>query len=257
MSRKRLEDRGVVVTGAGAGIGRACALRFAEEGAQVVVSDIDLARAEAVVAELGSSTAIAMACDVAVPDQVDELAAACVENFGALRGWVNNAAHPGGGLLSQTSNDDWERIQAVTLGGCFYGLRAALSRMLPAGTGSIVNISSGAGLAAQPTLGPYGAAKAGVIALTKSAAIENAAAGVRVNCIAPGPIDTPGMSGWIARLPGGRLAFESQLPQRRLGSPDEIANLALFLLSDESSYINGETIAADGAVSAQLASPRS
>lgn len=252
----RLEGRAVVITGAGAGIGRACALRFAREGARVVVSDIDLARARAVATELGRpGGAIALQCDVANSDQVDAIAAACVAGFGGLYGWVNNAAYPGGGLLAQTSNEEWERIRSVTLDGTFHGIRAALGPMLEAGRGSIVNVSSGAGLAAEPALGPYGAAKAGVIALTRSAAIENARAGVRVNCIAPGPIDTDGMAGWVDRFPGGRAGFEAQIPQGRLGRPEEMADLALFLLSDESSFINGAVIAADGAVSARLASP--
>ena len=247
----------MVVTGAGSGIGRACALRFAAVGARVVVSDLVEARAAAVAQEIGrAEDVIALQCDVAKPDQVDAMAAACVEGFGGLAGWINNAAHPGGGLLAETTNEEWEQIQAVTLGGVFYGIRAALRPMLAAGSGSIVNISSGAGIASEPAIGPYGAAKAGVIALTKSAAVENAGSGVRVNCIAPGPIDTPGMAGWVDQFPGGRAGFEAQIPQGRLGRPEEMANVALFLLSDESSYVNGALIPADGGVSARLGSPR-
>jgi NAD(P)-dependent dehydrogenase (short-subunit alcohol dehydrogenase family) len=253
----QLEGRAIVVTGAGAGIGRACALCCVAAGARVVVSDIDLARAEAVAAEIARpGDAIALHCDVANSDQVNAMAAACVQGFGSLDGWVNNAAHPGGGLLAQTPNEEWERIRAVTLDGVFYGIRAALGPMLEAGRGSIVNISSGAGLAAEPAIGPYGAAKAGVIALTRNAAVENARAGIRVNCIAPGPIDTEGMAGWLEQFPGGRAGFEAQIPQGRLGRPDEMAKVVLFLLSDESSFVNGAILPADGAVSARLASPR-
>jgi NAD(P)-dependent dehydrogenase (short-subunit alcohol dehydrogenase family) len=248
----------VVVTGAGSGIGRACALACAGEGASVVVGDIDeaLGRATAESIEHLGGRARHLQGDVAESATHEALAEICSRDFGKISGWINNAAFSGGALLGATGDEDWQKIQAVTLGGVFHGCRSAIARMTRSGGGAIVNISSSAGLAAEPGLAAYGAAKAGVFSLTRSAAVEYAGQGVRVNAISPGPIDTPALSAWLEAFPGGRPAFEAQIPQGRLGQPEEIAQSAVFLLSDRSSFINGAALVADGGIHARLASPR-
>jgi NAD(P)-dependent dehydrogenase (short-subunit alcohol dehydrogenase family) len=248
----------VVITGAGSGIGRATAYACAAEAAAVLILDIDegAARETAQTILAAGGRAIPYCGDVADPATGQSAAEACVAEFGRLSGWVNNAAHVGGAALAECGEEEWQRVQAVTLGGVFHGCRIAIRSMLDSGGGAIVNISSGAGLAAEPGLSAYGAAKAGVIALTQSAAVEYAAAGIRVNCVAPGPIDTPGMGGWVEAFEGGRPAFEAQIPQGRLGRPEEIAWTVVFLLSSRASYVNGSVLVADGGIRARLASPR-
>lgn len=254
----RLAGKVAVVTAAGSGIGRAIARRFAAEGAAVVVSDVDETRALGVVQEIGDAggKAGAYLCDVSNSTAVRALVDYAVGHHGHLDVFVNNAAMPIGARLQDMSDEDWRKVQAVTIDGTFFGTREALRAMTERGSGSVINITSGAGLAAEPMLGAYGAAKAAVINLTKTAAVEAAPYGVRVNAISPGSIETPPLLGWIDHFPGGRKAFEKQIPAGRIGKPEEIAAVALFLASDEASYVSGTTIAADGAVSARLASPR-
>ena len=254
-----LKGGAVVVTGAGSGIGRACALACAAEGASVVVGDIDdalaLATAESIAQRGGQARH--HPGDVAESATHEALAQVCAGDFGKITGWINNAAFSGGALLGETTDEDWQRIQAVTLGGVFQGCRSAITRMIETGGGAIVNIASSAGLAAEPGLAAYGAAKAGVFSLTRNAAVEYAGHGIRVNAISPGPIDTPALGPWLEAFPGGRSAFEAQIPQGRLGRPEEIAQSAVFLLSDRASFINGAALVADGGIHARLASPRS
>ena len=249
----------VVVTGGGSGIGRATAYACAAEGACVLVADLNGDTAEETAQQINAAggQAIARAGDVGQSAACEAFASECVTEWGRVRGWVNNAAYTGGAApFLETSDEEWEKMQAATLGGVFYGCRTAIRYMLESGGGAIVNISSGAGLAAEPVLSAYGAAKAGVASLTRSAAVEYAGQGIRANCIAPGPIDTPGMSDWADAFPGGRHAFESQVPQQRLGRPEEIAAAVVFLLSARASYVNGIVMEVDGGIRARLAGPR-
>jgi NAD(P)-dependent dehydrogenase (short-subunit alcohol dehydrogenase family) len=149
----------------------------------------------------------------------------------------------------------WRAVFAVTLDATFFGIRAAIPVMAAQGGGSIINTSSAAGLGGVASLAAYGTAKAGVIALTKTAALETAARRIRVNTICPGSIDTPPLGAFVDSLPGGRAAFERGIPARRIGLPDEIASVALFLASDESSYVTGAVLVADGGVAAMLGAP--
>ena len=169
---------------------------------------------------------------------------------------VNNAAAPLPGPLADITDADWRTVQSVTLDGTLFGLRAALRVMRAYQRGSIINVSSGAALGGEPGLGAYAAAKAAVVSLTRTAAIENAAFGIRVNCILPGAIATPPMLAWAQAVPGGVAGWSKQIPLRRLGQPDEMANVALFLASDQSSYVTGTTIVADGGVYARGSAPR-
>ncbi len=253
----RLAGKVAVVTGAASGIGRATALRFAAEGAWVVVADVSESGAD-VAAEIISAggEAIAHRVDVSVSSEVDGLIDAAASRFGRIDVLMNNAAAPHGGPVSAITDAEWRRVMSVTLDGVFHGVRAALVRMVAQGSGSIINIASGAGLGGEVMLGAYGAAKAAVINLTKTAAVENAASGVRVNCICPGPIATPPLEAWLTAIPGGAEAFAKQIPAKRIGKPEEIAAVALFLASDEASYVTGAIVVADGGVNARTGTPR-
>jgi len=246
------------VTGAGSGIGRAMAERFAREGAAVLVGDLRADAAEEVAAAIVASggRAAAFRVDVASPADVEAFLDDAASRFGSLDIVMNNAAAPHGAPVAETTDEDWRRVMSVTLDGVFHGVRGALRRMVPRGRGSILNVSSGAGLGGEVMLGAYGAAKAAVINLTKTAAVENAASGVRVNCICPGPIATPPLEAWLAAMPGGAEAFARQIPARRIGRPDEIAAVATFLASDEASYVTGAVVVADGGVNARTGTPR-
>ncbi len=254
---ERLRGKVALVTGAGSGIGRAIALRFAAEGAALVVNDLvaDSAQRVAKEIEAAGGRARAFPADVADPRQVESLVRFATSQFGRLDVLVNNAAAVIPGPVESLRDEDWRRTQSVTLDGVFYGMRAALPIMAAQKSGSIINISSGAAIAGEPGLGAYGAAKAAIVNLTQTAAVENAARGVRINTILPGPIETPPLLAAVEAT-GGRAGWERQIPCGRLGRPEEMAAVALFLASDEASYVHGAAIVADGGVAARTNSPR-
>ncbi|MGD9598250.1 MAG: SDR family NAD(P)-dependent oxidoreductase [Steroidobacteraceae bacterium] len=245
-----LEGKTAIVTGAGSGIGAAIARRLAAAGAQVIAADLRIEAAAALAAEVKGITA--QGCDVTRAGDVDALVAAVVERHGRLDVMVNNVGQSIAGWLQDTTDEDWQRVLAVTLSSTFHGVRAALRAMLPKRSGSIINISSGAGFGGSPGLAAYGAAKAGVNNLTQSAAVENARSGVRINAIAPGAIETPAILAWARSLPGGLPAYEATLLPGRFGRPEEIAAVAVFLASDAASFVNGAIIPVDGAASARM-----
>ncbi len=254
---ERLRGKVALVTGAGSGIGRAIALRFAAEGAAVVVNDLLADSAQRVVKEIEAANGRARAfpADVSDARQVEAAVRFATAQFGRLDVLVNNAASVVPGVVESLSDEDWRRTQSVTLDGVFYGMRAALPVMAAQGSGAIINISSGAAIAGEPGLGAYGAAKAAIVNLTQTAAVENAARGVRINTILPGPIETPPLLAAVEAT-GGRAGWERQIPCGRLGKPEEMAAVALFLASDEASYVHGAAIVADGGVAARTNSPR-
>lgn len=250
-----LDGRVAVITGAGSGIGRASAVRLASEGCRLILNDLHADTAEATRALFADpDCARVVVGDIGDPATAPALAEAALQQFGALHIWMNNAAYVGWGPVADTDDHAWQQILQVTLSGAFYGVKAALASM--GEHGSIINISSGAALRGEPGLGAYGAAKAGLVNLTMTTAVENAARGIRCNVILPGPIATPPMVASAESSPGGRAAWEAQLVPKRFGEPEEIANAVCFLASDQASYINGVVLPVDGAVSARSNSPK-
>jgi meso-butanediol dehydrogenase/(S,S)-butanediol dehydrogenase/diacetyl reductase len=246
-----------IVTGAGAGIGRACAVRYAAEGATVVVNALHHETADPVASQItqDGGAAVARVGDVSDSGFVNSMVDDAVSEFGRLDVMHNNAAAPIAGLVKDMTDDDWRRVMAVTLDGVFFGVRAALRVMVAQGSGSIINTTSSSGLAGAMRLAAYGAAKAAVTNLTRVAAVENARHGVRVNALCPGAVTTRGNDPFLQSFPGGMGAYEAQIPQHRVAQPEEIASVAAFLASDDASYVNGTTFIADGAVAARIALP--
>jgi NAD(P)-dependent dehydrogenase (short-subunit alcohol dehydrogenase family) len=248
----RLADGKVVlVTGGASGIGAASARLFAAEGAAVVVvADADLDRARTVVDHLVSDGATAEPVHLEVTDEGS--VAAVVDEVVARWGRLD-AAHNCAGIsgtmtpLTELAVDEWDRMLAVNLTGTFLCLRHQLRHMVPARAGAVVNTSSGAGLVGVAGLAHYAAAKHGVLGLTKSASMEHARSGVRVNAICPGTTDTPMIRGFISGDPGIERFIANSTGRGTMGSPDEVAQAAVWLCSDRASFVNGESMVVDGA----------
>lgn len=247
-----------LVTGAAAGIGRATALRFAAEGARVVVSDIAVEGGEETAAMIRDTGAEALfvRADVAAPADVTELVARTVAQFGRLDCACNNAGIEGlvAPLLEQTEAN-FDRIIAVNLKGTFLCLQAEIAQMLRNGGGSIVNLASIAGLIGFPGLSPYVASKHAVNGLTKNAALEYAKQNIRVNAVCPGGIDTRMLDSLAAQATGGKSSSREMLdplhPIGRIGTPDEVAELIVWLCSPKAGFMTGTNIPVDGGFVAQ------
>ncbi len=229
-------ERTAIVTGAGRGIGRAVAVRLASEGARVLVGDIDKGAAEAVAAEIGEA-ARAHHLDVTSPESWDGAVGDVVGAWGRLDILVNNAGIAGRSAPTwELAVDEWHEVVAIDLTGVWLGCRAALPKMIEAGYGRIVNISSIAGKEGNPNAGPYSAAKAGVIGLTKSIAKEVATKGVLVNAVTPAVIATP----ILEQLTEEHIKYMmSRIPMGRVGQPEEVAAFIRFLVSEELSFSTG------------------
>jgi NAD(P)-dependent dehydrogenase (short-subunit alcohol dehydrogenase family) len=231
----RLEGKAALVTGAGSGIGRAIAREFAREGAKLLLAELDEASGRALADEIGGEARF-QRCDTSKEDEVRSAVQAAVEAFGRLDVMVNNAG---------VSQRDWDTTIAINLSGVYYGCQHAAEAMARQGGGSIINMSSILGLVGVGPEDAYVAAKHGVVGLTKNFALRYAPQGVRVNCINPGWIQTP-MIKVLYETEALKQQIESQVPLGRFGQPEEVAKLALFLASDESSYITGAAHVIDG-----------
>lgn len=246
----RLENKVAVITGAASGIGRASAVRFAGEGAAVVIADLNQDGGESAVRDCKEhgGRAVFQRADVSTEADVQAMIARAVDEFGGLDIIYNNAGLAGAlGPLEQTTVENWDRTLAVLLRGVFLGIKHAVPEMRKRGRGSIISTASVAGLQGFNGLHAYCAAKAGVINLTRSAAGEFGKDRIRVNCICPGVINTP-----LAQrdVPGGRETvdqlFKTAQPYPRTGLPDDIAAMALFLASDDSEWVTGQALVVDG-----------
>ncbi len=247
----RLAGKVALVTGAGAGIGAAIAARFAAEGAAVALVDVDApaARARAREIERAGGRALALRGDVSRESDARRTIRAAVAEFGALHVLVNNAGVNVMSTVERATAREVERCLGVDLKGVWHFAKHALPHLRRAGGGSIVNVASMHAFRTVPRAFPYAAAKGGVVALTKSLALDAGPDGVRVNAICPGTIATKLTRGWFSaqRDPAAaRRRFLAAIPVGRLGTPDDVAALALFLASDESSFVSGTAIPIDG-----------
>lgn len=245
---KDLEGKVAVVTGGGSGIGAACVRLFVERGAKVVVADLKQEAAERVAGELGDS-AVAVATDVSDAASCEAMVKVATDTFGRLDVAVNNAGIAGAQAdVGEYPVDSWRQVLGVHLDGAFYCMRAELPAMLRAGGGSIVNMASILGSVGWPQAAAYVSAKHGIVGLTRAAAIEYAARGIRVNAVGPGFIDTPLLAALDDEARAGLTALH---PLGRLGRSEEVAELVAFLASDRSSNTTGAYYTTDGGYTAR------
>lgn len=248
---QRLSGKTAFITGGGTGIGRACALLFAREGAKVAIAARRTDKLDAVAQEIIAEghEALALECDVTKKTSVEKALRATEERFGALNVIVNNAGALHVGSAEETSEEDWNRVMATNLTGTFLVSQAAVPVLRRAGGGSIINIGSYLGLVGLKNRAAYCASKGGVTLLTKAMALDHAPEKIRVNCICPALVETEMALSGMARMPDPvayRKLRESQIPLGRAGKPEEVAQLAVFLASDESAWMTGNAIALDG-----------
>jgi NAD(P)-dependent dehydrogenase (short-subunit alcohol dehydrogenase family) len=245
----RLQDKIAIVTGAGSGIGLAIAKRLHQHGAKLVVADISGKQNE-LAAELGSDV-IPIHTDVSKPDDVAVMIDTAISRFGRIDVLCNNAGIDGEmHMIADFEVDSYDRVMAINLKGVFLGMKYAIPHMAENGGGSIINLASTAGIVATPGLGIYGATKAGVIQLSRSGAVEYASKKIRVNAICPAMIETPLVSALLKTNPEDAARVLAVTPMGRTGLPEEVADVALFLASDESSYVTGVALPVDGAYTA-------
>jgi NAD(P)-dependent dehydrogenase (short-subunit alcohol dehydrogenase family) len=249
----RLEGKRAVVTGAGAGIGRSIALRLASEGARVALADVDEEAAEKVASEIDGETLVRRT-DVTRAEEVEELVASAVEAWGGLDVMVNNAGVGVAATVVDTTEEDYERVMDVCVRGTLLGMKYAIPAIRDAGGGSVINMSSVAALVGITDRAVYSAAKGAILSMTRAAAIDHVGEGVRVNCIAPGTVDTP----WIDRITSGyddpeeaRAKMQARQPHSRFVTPEEIAAMAAYLASDEAASCIGACMIVDGGVTAR------
>jgi NAD(P)-dependent dehydrogenase (short-subunit alcohol dehydrogenase family) len=255
---RRLEGLRAIVTGAGSGIGRAIAVRFAQEGARVACADLNLESAQETVGLLGTP-GFATRVDVTKEPEVESLVSITVEHFGGLECIVNNAGVGIAAKITDTTEADWDNVMNVCMKGTFFGMKHAIPAIQrsvhPEHTdGSVINMASIAAFVGLSDRAAYSAAKAGILGMTRAAAMDHIPDGIRVNCIAPGTVDTP----WVARITAGyadpeaaRAAMHARQPHGRLVTAEEIAAMAAYLASTEAASVVGAAMMVDGGMTAR------
>ena len=242
----KLKGKVALITGAGSGIGQATALLFAREGADIAVNDINLPSAEktaGAIRKIGRK-AIAVQADVAQENEVVAMVDRAIKELGGVHILVNNAGVPGLGPALESSVATWDRVMAVILRGTYLCSRQAGHWMASHNTGKIINISSIAALRCNINMSSYASAKAGIINLTRALALEWAPYHININCIVPGGINTPMSRAHVKNLTAERI--KELIPLGRIGEPDDVAKAALFLASDDASFITGVYLPVDG-----------
>jgi NAD(P)-dependent dehydrogenase (short-subunit alcohol dehydrogenase family) len=250
----RLKDKVAIVTGSASGIGKAISLAFGREGAVVVGADVNTDGGKQTAKEITKAGGEAgfIEVDVAESAQILELVETTVKNHGKLDIMVNNAGIEVFSRLADTEEEMWDRLMSINLRGVFLGTKHAVPKMLQNGGGVIINMASVAGIMGAGGLAAYNASKGGVVLLTKNTAMDYGSRNIRANCICPGFVSTP-MVDAVLSLPGAdelRERIIGLCPAGRLGKPEEVAHCAVFLASDESSYMNGHALVVDGGMSA-------
>ena len=246
MMAGRLQDRVALITGGGSGMGRAAAIRFAEEGAPVAVVDVieEAARETAGLVEAAGGTALPLRADVTVEADVQRVVAATLDRFGRVDVLLANAGIEGPvTFIAEVSEDEWDRVMAVNVKGVFLAVKHCIPPMQRQGGGSIVITASNSGLVAFPNLAPYCASKGASLMFTKALAVDLAPHNIRVNAVCPGNVDTPMLRRAVSGWSGG--AEETLKSLGRLASAREVANLMLFLASDEAAHMTGSAVVID------------
>jgi NAD(P)-dependent dehydrogenase (short-subunit alcohol dehydrogenase family) len=252
----RLEGKVAVVTGGASGIGEAIAARFAKEGARVIIGDVD-ERGGKIVAEAITKTgrrATHRRLDVSMEEDFRRLFAFAEEEFAAVDVMVNNAGIGVAGNVAEQTEPEWDLMMNVNAKGAFFGCKHAVRHMLERGGGVIINIASVAGMVGVQNRAGYGASKMAIIGLTKSVAVDYAEYGIRANSISPGTVETPWIGEILADNPEpeeARKKMEQRQPIGRMGTPEEIASLAVYLASNESSFMTGSNVVIDGGLTAR------
>ena len=253
----RFKDKIVIVTGAGSGIGETTAIKFANEGASVVVADINLETGNSVSNHINNNGAksIFVETNVAEFKSVDNMVSQTLDTFGIPDVLINNAGINVFGEPLNMPDSEWKRAFSVDLDGVWFGCKAVLPHMLKKNKGSIVNVASVHGIQIIPNCFPYPVAKHGVIGLTKALAVDYAAKGIKINSISPGYIETPIIDRFFNTKPdpiAARKEAENHQPIKRMGTTDEIANTIMFMSSDECNYMIGANIVVDGGITLRM-----